>query len=62
MTVKMRTTSDYYSSFMNKYYLVRASMNEYVWFDYSEDAHDFLHSKWVDNRFATQVIAPVNEK
>jgi hypothetical protein len=58
----MQTTSKYYSSFMSKYYLVHANVNEYVWFDNLGDAHDFLHSKWVDNRIAKQVFAPVRER
>jgi hypothetical protein len=54
----MKKTYAFHPELMSKYYLVHAYMNEYVWFETYDDAHDFLFSKWVDNRFAKEVIVP----
>ena len=54
----MLRTENYSSTMMQKYYLVHAYINEYVWFDNSDDAHEFLFSNWVDDRFAREVITP----
>lgn len=54
--------TDYFSpSLMDKYYLVRASMYQYAWFNNFKDANDFLFNQdWLDTRFATNVFSPSN--
>lgn len=55
----MITTYQYNSVLMEKYYLVHAYINNYVWFDTYDQAYEFLFSKWIDRRFANDVICPV---
>lgn len=55
----MTRTKKYSPVLMEQYYLVHAGINDYVWFDTFDQAIDFLHSKWVDSRIATQVQIPV---
>jgi len=59
-SITMLVTEQYSPSLMDKHYLVHANINEYVWFDNYDDAHDYLFSKWVDRRIATEVITPAN--
>jgi len=54
----MLITEQYASNLMSKHYLVHANINEYVWFNTYDEASDFLMSKWVDRRIATEVYTP----
>lgn len=54
----MLITEQYSSRLMSKHYLVHANIREYVWFDTYDEAWDYLFSKWVDRRIATEVIVP----
>ena len=54
----MVITENFSPVLMEKYYLVHAYVNNYAWFNTYDDAHEYLFSRWVDRRFAAEVIAP----
>ena len=51
-------TQEYNAALMDKFYLVRAGVNQYVWFRNYESARDYLLSPWVDARFSREVVTP----
>jgi hypothetical protein len=53
-------TEQYSPALMSKFYLIRAGVNQYVWFDSYESAHKYLLSEWVDSRFANEIATPAN--
>jgi hypothetical protein len=54
----MLRTEHFSPNLMTNHYLVHAYINEYVWFDNYDDAYEFLFSKWVDRRIATEIYTP----
>jgi hypothetical protein len=54
----MLSTEKFSSRLMSQFYLVHADINHYAWFKTSDEAHEFLMSKWVDRRIAREVYTP----
>ena len=54
----MIRTEQYSPNLMTNHYLVHARINEYVWFDNYDDAHEFIFSEQVDSRIATEIYTP----
>lgn len=58
----MLTTEQHSPTLIQTHYSVHFGIGSYAWFETYDEAHDFLFSKWVDNRFAKEVVVPVEFK
>lgn len=54
----MKITSEYDPNMMDKYYLIRAGISQYVWFDNYREALSFMLSGNIDPRFEQKVVSP----
>ena len=54
----MKNTSKFDSNLMDKYYLVRAGVNQYVWFANYREALSFMLSGNIDQRFSQEISSP----